>query len=72
MEKKMSVSLDNGNKYYSVDDLTHEQIDNNWDRLVMFMDPDIREQVNSELAPCSNRDFLRRYLEIADDDLIIG
>jgi hypothetical protein len=72
MEKKMSVSLDNGNKYYSVDDLTHEQIDNNWDRLVMFMDPDIREQVNSELAPCSNRDFLCRYLEIADDDLIIG
>jgi hypothetical protein len=72
MEKKMSVSLDNGNEYYSVDDLTHEQIDNNWDQLVMIMDPDIREQVHLELAPCSNRDFLRRYLEIATDNLIIG
>jgi len=69
---KKEISLNNGNKFFDAGNLTDEQIDNNWDQIVMFMDPDTREDVNTELAPCSNRSFLRRYLELATEDLIIG
>lgn len=37
-----------------------------------YMDDDTREAVHNELAPCSDLEFLARYLEIAPDDLIIG
>lgn len=66
------ISFDNGNKFFDVDDLTDEQIDDNWDVIAELMDDDTREQVHSELAPCTNREFLERYLELATDDLIIG
>lgn len=65
------VSLDNGNTLATVDDLTDEQIDGAWDALVMMMDDDVREAVHAELAPCSKRDFLARYMQLATDDLII-
>jgi len=29
-----------------------------------LMDDDLREQVHSELAPCSEREFLQRYSEL--------
>ena len=35
-----------------------------FDQLVALMDDDIREQVHRELAPCSNEEFLSRYLEL--------
>lgn len=31
-----------------------------------------REAVHNELAPCSDIEFLERYLELAPDDLIVG
>lgn len=34
------------------------------DIIATYMDDDIREQVHSELAPCTPDDFLRRYLEL--------
>lgn len=37
-----------------------------------YMDNDTREAVHNELAPCSDIEFLTRYLELAPDDLIIG
>ena len=37
-----------------------------------YMDNDTREDVHNELAPCSNVEFLERYLELAPADLIIG
>ena len=35
------------------------------------MDDDAREEVHDELAPCTNKQFLKRYLEIAPFDLCI-
>lgn len=43
-----------------------------WEVIVNLMDDETRETVHNELAPCSDLEFLRRYLEIAPDDLIIG
>lgn len=43
-----------------------------WDVIVNMMDDDTFQQVRAELAPCGEIEFLRRYLELAPDDLIIG
>lgn len=43
-----------------------------WDVVVAAMDDEIREQVHGELAPCSNTEFLARYLELASEPLVIG
>ena len=42
------------------------------DTMAEYMDNDTREAVHNELAPCSDIEFLERYLEIAPDDLIVG
>lgn len=69
-----SISLDNGNTYYSIDDLTDiaPEIDKYWRALEVMMDDDTREAVIWDMAPCSNLDFLREYLTRATDDLILG
>ncbi|WP_249311965.1 hypothetical protein [Congzhengia minquanensis] len=36
----------------------------NWDAIVSYMDDEIRETVHAELAPCSEHEFLKRYLEL--------
>lgn len=45
-----------------------------WEAIVSLMDDEIRERVHFELAPCTNAEFLRRYLELAPDfaDLLWG
>lgn len=43
-----------------------------WDVIADMMDWAAREKTHSELAPCSDIEFLRRYLDIAPCDLIIG
>jgi len=63
------ISIDNGASFIAPEKAV-ELAD--WDTIVSMMDDDIREQVADELAPCSNADFLRRYLEYAFDDMIIG
>ena len=66
------ISLDNGNTYISGAEawpIIKER--GLWDTVVAMMDDDIREQVNAELAPCSEQEFLERYLELATD-LVIG
>lgn len=35
-----------------------------WDAIVVYMDDDKREAVHFELAPCTEREFLERYLEL--------
>lgn len=35
-----------------------------WDSVASYMDDDIRETVHAELAPCTKKAFLRRYLEL--------
>lgn len=34
-----------------------------WASIVELMDDDIREQVHADLAPCTNEEFLARYLD---------
>ena len=36
-----------------------------WDTIVNLMDDETRERVHEELAPCTNEEFLTRYLELA-------
>ena len=36
----------------------------NWEAIVNLMDNEIREQVHMELAPCTDEEFLARYLEL--------
>nr|DAP14060.1 MAG TPA: hypothetical protein [Caudoviricetes sp.] len=43
-----------------------------WAVIVSYMDDNIREDVHFELAPCEELEFLVRYLELAEHDLIIG
>ena len=40
-----------------------------WDTVASYMDDDIREELHVELCPCSNEEFLARYLE-RDPDFI--
>ncbi len=44
-----------------------ELLDKAWDGVTGLMDDDIRDKVHCEMAPCSNLDFLRRYLELDPD-----
>jgi len=71
LDNKHCISLDNGVTFSDADDLTDDQLTRLWDVIVAYMDDNTREAVHAELAPCSKRDFLRRYLELAADDLII-
>ena len=67
------ISLDNGHAYLSADEAIAEiNARNLWDAIVDLMDDKVREQVSTELSPCSNDEFLARYLELADYDLVIG
>ena len=35
--------------------------------MVTYMNDEIREQVHAELAPCTETEFLKRYLELDED-----
>jgi len=37
------------------------------DAIATYMDDETREQVHLELAPCSPKEFLKRYLELDAD-----
>ena len=38
-----------------------------WDDIATYMNNDIREQVRAEIAPCTRKEFLDRYLELDPD-----
>lgn len=63
------ISIDNGRSYIEPAEAL-EAI--SLSTIVEYMDDDTRETVHRELAPCTDLEFLRRYLELAPDDLIIG
>jgi len=84
-EKHMNqISLDNGHSFLTASEaiaVMREQeekygpafsFEKQWAYVVNAMDPEIRETVHSELAPCTDEEFLARYLELSPDDLIIG
>lgn len=67
-----SISIDNGNTFMDAKDAMAEINERNlWDDVVMMMDDDIREKVHAELAPCTDEEFLAKYLELAEEDLIV-
>lgn len=67
------ISLNNGYTFMDADEAIEEIEERGlWSVVVETMDSEIRERVHGELAPCSNLAFLRRYLELAAEDLIIG
>lgn len=63
------ISVNNGHSFCTVEEAL-EVI--SIDTMTCYMDDDIREQVHRELAPCTDAEFLNKYLELATDDLIIG
>lgn len=42
---------------------TIAECERDWDDIVMYMDPEIAEALNSKLAPCSNQEFFDAYCE---------
>ena len=42
-----------------------------WDTIVSYMDDDIREQVHGELAPCTEKAFWERYMELDPENEIL-
>jgi hypothetical protein len=67
------ISLDNGHIYMTAQEAMPEIAERGlWDAIVNLMDDDTREAVHNELAPCTEAEFLARYLELAPYDLIIG
>lgn len=51
-----------------------KNLNKNWEAIASYMDDETRERVHFELAPCTNVEFLRRYLELDPDftDLLQG
>jgi hypothetical protein len=67
------ISIDNGRTYMTAEEAIPEILENKlWPVVVQMMDDDTREAVHRELAPCTEFEFLTRYLEIAPHDLVIG
>ena len=63
------ISINNGATYTTPAEALEEI---SLDTMAEYMDNDTREAGHNELAPCSEIEFLERYLEIAPDDLIVG
>lgn len=66
------VSLDNGNTFHDASTVDSKVLAAKWEALSGMMDDDIRERVHGELAPCTNVEFLARYLELSPDNLVLG
>ena len=81
------ISIDNGNTFFGPDELDEflwtvnvrcsEQncsYGSIWVNIVNMMDDTIREKVTYEIDPekCDDENFLRIYLELSPEDLIIG
>lgn len=67
--RPVRCSSDNGRSFCTPEELLAVH---SWDVVADMFDYSACELTHSELAPCENIDFLRRYLEIAPCDLIIG
>lgn len=67
------VSINNGTTYMTAEEAMPEIMARGlWDALVNVMDDDTREEVAAKLAPCTEEEFLERYLALAPADLVIG
>ena len=67
------ISLDNGHTYITAQEAMPAIAERGlWDAIANVMDDDTREAIAADLAPCSELEFLTRYLEQAPANLIIG
>lgn len=66
------LSVNNGTSYIDLSELSDGDLETLFAPLANLMDDDAREQTHSELAPCTTREFMTRYLDLAKDDLLIG
>ncbi len=67
------ISLDNGLHYMTAEEAMPEIEEKGlWDVIAEYMEDDAREEANREIAPCTELEFLKKYLEIATEDLVIG
>lgn len=68
------ISFDNGNTFLTAEKamVVVEENDGLWDTLAGLMNDDIRESIHDNIAPCTKSEFLKAYLDLANDDLIIG
>lgn len=68
------ISLDNGNSYISIDELSDykDEIIEKWEVIEMYMDSETMNVVAYEIAPCSELEFLKLYLQKATTDITIG
>ena len=70
---KNMISLDNGRTWMTAEEAMDEIRERNlWDAVVDMMDDEIREDVNYDMAPCTEEVFLAEYLSRAEDGLVIG
>ena len=71
--QKAEISLDNGVSFIDAGEAIIEiEKRGIWDIVIEKMDDDVREGVHLEVSPCSNLEFLERYLEVAPWNLIVG
>lgn len=68
-EEPAQISIDNGRSWATPEEAI-EAVP--WDTIVSAMIDQYREYTHSEMAPCSDLDFLKFYLEIAPENIIIG
>lgn len=67
------ISLDNGTTFMPAREAMSEiESRGLWEAVVEAMDDGLRERVHAEAAPCTEREFLERYLELSPEDLVIG
>ena len=62
------ISVDNGANFVTpaeaIQDLT-------WEAIVSYLNDELQERVHAELDPCTESEFLTRYLELSPSDLVI-
>lgn len=68
-EDPVRISMDNGHTFCTPEAVLERFT---MEYVFAYMNECTRELVHEELAPCSDVDFLRRYLQLATCDLIIG
>ncbi len=64
-----NISIDNGLTWVEPEEAISKM---RWEVIAHYMEDEAREQVHHELAPCTDLEFLKRYLEVAENDLVIG
>lgn len=68
-EDPAQISVDNGRSWATPEEAIEAM---SWDIIVAAMDDRYREYIHNEAAPCSDLEFLTRYLEVAPENIIIG